>query len=60
MPVVPWDGEPVFGGKTLVLSGKACRALADQLAKRRAADWSAAGSVREVDTMGVPDPDLGP
>ena len=23
MPVVPWDGQPFFGGKTLVLPGSA-------------------------------------
>lgn len=38
MPVVPWDGEPVFGGKTLVLPGSAHQAMTKRVAKRRTGD----------------------
>ena len=60
MPVVPWDGKPVFGGKTLVLSGDACRAMAEQMAKRRNADSSAIASVGSAAPADEPDPDTVP
>ena len=42
MPVVPWSGEPPFGGKTLVIPGSALRGVGKRISRPQTGDDPAA------------------